>query len=799
MAFDLGSIFGKLRIDFSDFLQGIGKSIKANVDFTNSMNAVGTAGKAAWAAITTAAGLFVHALIAIPGLLRITTTAMNALGVGGITAFLRWIPIIGLVIIGLQALIGVVKAVFSTMQRGIELVSNDLFVMRDRATRAWEATLRVGAIPYFEGMRDLLQAITRDLKEHGLIWMATTVTLTLASQALKIVLMTISGILNVALDVKNTFMSVTDSVREWAVSLRDALANATGIRFTLGQMPWPTTPSTMEVQGGAGRPRREILRELEQQRDAVQSITTIGQEQLSNEQQRLQVLVETARARGDEVGAAGLQRQMELGVLALTRENLINRAEAVKRQKELLEELGKEETAEGLARQQELRGLAAEQESLGLQIERVALAEREANIRGNLAVSLQRIAEIDKQIGMIEQEGVARGSLQAAQLRERRASEQEVIGTLATTQGRIFLDQEQQLRLELKIAMSQFGRQSSAVRLIESQLRINRLVADELDSRTQTELKTAAALHATEMENLALQQKLNLLQRMREEAQIESERKTLGIRGKALTPEREEMELGRIRLETDAILLENLRQQTLARQESLSAQLQSKVAAAETQEIADQTVLAFVNQMNALQDTLDLIVQRKAALADESRFLKELPERELGRRLASNFEEFLSSVLSLIAGEGAKFGEMLKKLGKDIIQSSLKPLLEEISRSFSEALKQLGPLASGLVGVALVAIGGLFDKQKAEVESLGENIQENIQSIERTRGLIAGETNIAIESISKDLTMALRPTNDILFRIEQAILKQAGLPMSTAVAQGARGYSITTEMIAASR
>jgi len=88
----------------------------------------------------------------------------------------------------------------------------------------------------------------------------------------------------------------------------------------------------------------------------------------------------------------------------------------------------------------------------------------------------------------------------------------------------------------------------------------------------------------------------------------------------------------------------------------------------------------------------------------------------------------------------------------------------------------LGGLLTGIAGIALVAIGGLFNKQKAEVQSLGDQVRGNVEQIERVRGLIAGETTIAVAQLSENLAMAMRPTNEILMQILRTLQQMSGQP-----------------------
>ena len=83
-----------------------------------------------------------------------------------------------------------------------------------------------------------------------------------------------------------------------------------------------------------------------------------------------------------------------------------------------------------------------------------------------------------------------------------------------------------------------------------------------------------------------------------------------------------------------------------------------------------------------------------------------------------------------------------------------------------QSLGSAGTWVAGALGIAMVALGGLLHQEEAKVEQLGDKIATNIEQVERTRGLIAGEQQIAIQQLSANLSQAFRPTNEILLRCE---------------------------------
>jgi TP901 family phage tail tape measure protein len=217
-----------------------------------------------------------------------------------------------------------------------------------------------------------------------------------------------------------------------------------------------------------------------------------------------------------------------------------------------------------------------------------------------------------------------------------------------------------------------------------------------------------------------------------------------------------------------SLTAERMRQAGATYQEIELASLQTRREALELQQqqlgLGDHEAAVLAKQLELLDAQVATIGKRdQLALAEN-----------LGKQFTSLFDAFDSGFQDL--------GDKFTNLGQNLIQQSLAPLMRDIQAELTKLFNGMSGRMAGLVnvglGAAAMGIGALFQKQKAEVESLGDSVKDNIQSTERVRGLIAGEQTIAVAKMSENLGMALRPTNSILSRMDQKLamlVQQSGI------------------------
>ena len=178
-------------------------------------------------------------------------------------------------------------------------------------------------------------------------------------------------------------------------------------------------------------------------------------------------------------------------------------------------------------------------------------------------------------------------------------------------------------------------------------------------------------------------------------------------------------------------------------------------------------------ELQALQAAPPIQQQTLQPLTEQQRAMAAFPSQ-----MAQSLSQGVQALFTAFSQGGAKIGEAIQGMGKTILDTALKPLMAQVTDSIQKlisGLGNIGPWAGAAIGLAMTAIGSLFSQEEASVEALGENVKGNIESVERTRGLIAGDQSIQIQQLSENLSMAFRPTNDILLRIEALVRMAAGI------------------------
>ena len=147
---------------------------------------------------------------------------------------------------------------------------------------------------------------------------------------------------------------------------------------------------------------------------------------------------------------------------------------------------------------------------------------------------------------------------------------------------------------------------------------------------------------------------------------------------------------------------------------------------------------------------------------------------------------------------GGNLAQTMSSIGSKLASDSIGSLtkgfdfLKDLGLGLSESTQQL---IKGGIGIAIVGITSLLKGTKAEVTSLGEQSKNQIESVEKTKGLIAGEQNIAIQQLSGNLGAAFRPTNEILLRLEALLRLIATAETGQPIGELA-GYAITNQLYA---
>jgi hypothetical protein len=184
------------------------------------------------------------------------------------------------------------------------------------------------------------------------------------------------------------------------------------------------------------------------------------------------------------------------------------------------------------------------------------------------------------------------------------------------------------------------------------------------------------------------------------------------------------------------------------------------------------------NALDVAKHELQMISLQNQLLDEQLKTFQERDMRRMADDWASAWTGAFGSILDQIEQGNMDFSETITGLGKNLIDSAIKPLMEDIQAELNKMLISLFSgmsstmrgLFSGLIGGALLGLGSFLKGQKEDVESLADDAsQEIIDNTEKVRGLVAGQTQIGIAKMSENLGMALRPTNEILLRIEKLL------------------------------
>lgn len=236
-----------------------------------------------------------------------------------------------------------------------------------------------------------------------------------------------------------------------------------------------------------------------------------------------------------------------------------------------------------------------------------------------------------------------------------------------------------------------------------------------------------------------------------------------------------------------ALKMLDLEDQMLQRQEArLKKELELELSKLQQLKDVDQLGKAEAieadKRIREINQRLELLGQERAVGIPQKRETVEKKEQtEWVTGMATAFTDATRGMVDALMKGGKGITDVIKNLGQSMMEHALKPLFDQVEESMKQLFKGIsekfgatGQMVMGLIGAAIVGLSSFFGKKAAETEALGEKTKENIESAEKQRGLIAGESTIAIQKLSENLSSAFRPTNEILLRIEQILRATAG-------------------------
>lgn len=152
----------------------------------------------------------------------------------------------------------------------------------------------------------------------------------------------------------------------------------------------------------------------------------------------------------------------------------------------------------------------------------------------------------------------------------------------------------------------------------------------------------------------------------------------------------------------------------------------------------------------------------------------------IGTAVESSLNGVLDALLNSFEGKKTNFVQLFKGITDQIVKNSMKGFFESLSTSMQKGFQSLvekiapkmaetlGPAFSAGFGlIASFLLGQILGDKGGEANAANPTV--GIQSSEQVRGIIGGETQIAIGAVAESLQDALLPTNGILLRIASGI------------------------------
>jgi len=687
-----------------------------------------------------------------------------------------------------------------------------------------------------EAWRDLLSQVNDDLREGGILWLAIqgavgiVSTLVFAlSKALQAINLTVGS---VVLSLRAAYSWITESSKsideqdrlwtkisnnvvfkkikefhEWGVKIRQTLLDI------VSKVP------DIAAKGDAVAARRAKARgKLEILRGEEEAISKTLDAELKTGQKILDLKKTGAQFGADAVTKA----QVELSILkqnnALQQNNLMAARDRKIEELSLMidadDELEKKRNIVGA----EIDALTQEMKRLDVENQIAEIVEKEATLRG-------RLAEIQAETSNAQLLGRAQHELQMTRMRAQQTSLTEQIkeqGVAKRTEMRLDLEGIQK---EMALLQSVYG-VARAQKLTEFQTLMQRRDSLMIMMQQNKEAEAILLKNIDITKEIERQKSLLSIEDIRIEgrkgsAQIKFESDQLNLSQQILTKLEEQFNQQKLQLDLKKTLnTEERKSLAIMREQALLTFEQA--AATETESDKKEAAKRILDeQLVKYNENLRVNIETLAVIEEQYDVLTRMKDLELTRELAQGLNNAVNTFLEgLVEGE-EKAQELFKDFAKSFLkkamgdtfekminslvtklESGIESVAQKLANAFGGTSGFWGAFLNGMMAIGMAALSSLFNQQKAEVESLADEAKDTIESVERTRGLIAGETQIRIAEISDNLSKALRPTNDILMRIERAILNQPtgtanyGSQPQRAVGQS---YSITTEILSASR
>jgi hypothetical protein len=402
----------------------------------------------------------------------------------------------------------------------------------------------------------------------------------------------------------------------------------------------------------------------------------------------------------------------------------------------------------------------------------------------------------------------AAGELRLAQLQAERVGEVAILDAKKDQQLAAIALEQTQLTAQaawLKGHGTQFAEELKDVQARQAVLAIE---AKLVTLTTAEAVQRAQITRALELSAAQASLQDALLQRQLDLERDRLELDQVHIRMLSLAPETEQKLLTFVQAERQERIALNELDRGRQKAAELAADFATKLRQAEAHELEALTT-AYATQQTSIDGSNARLLRQveilHAATAEASALEKSAPFKAAAADLVGVVRDFQTS----LAEGSLDLARMVKSVGQNFIDLGMKPVFDQMQKSLAKMLESIsdklgswGGVAMAGIGVALTAVSTLFDHQKSEVQSLGDQVRGNIESVEHTRGLIAGTQAMAVQQISQDLAQAMRPTNTLISegnRILAMIATALGQQTTANSTAGGGGYAISVEVLGGAR
>jgi hypothetical protein len=145
---------------------------------------------------------------------------------------------------------------------------------------------------------------------------------------------------------------------------------------------------------------------------------------------------------------------------------------------------------------------------------------------------------------------------------------------------------------------------------------------------------------------------------------------------------------------------------------------------------------------------------------------------------ASSITSGISSIVDALVDGGSELKEAANSMFKSLLNESLKSGLQQLQQLLVSGFKSVFGAAGGAISSAVMGViglvGTLLTSSSSSSSYSASSVTSSVTSSEAVRGVIAGDTTVAISEVSDSLSEAVAPHLGILRQIEENTRNSGG-------------------------